>query len=225
MFTASDLLAVLPALASARPVFHSEADFQHSLAWQIHLADPALKVRLETRPEREIHLDMLVIDPSDGRRLAVELKYPTAGWDGTVGDENYHLKSDDAQDITSYDFIKDITRLEHIVDDGHAQAGVALLLTNDSLFWRPPTHGRITNGDAFRIHEGVRLTGSRAWGPNTGAGTMGTTRISPIELEGEYTAFWRTLFRLDESVPEFRVLAIPVGAPADQRAQLPAEVV
>jgi hypothetical protein len=37
-------------LALRRPVFHSEADFQHGLAWQIQLDHPDARVRLETRP-------------------------------------------------------------------------------------------------------------------------------------------------------------------------------
>ena len=30
-----DVLGVLPVLAAERPVFHSEADFQHALAWAL----------------------------------------------------------------------------------------------------------------------------------------------------------------------------------------------
>jgi hypothetical protein len=47
-----------------------------------------------------------------------------------------------------------------------------LVLSNDSGYWSRPSHGRATNADAFRIYEGQRITGKRAWGPNTGAGTM-----------------------------------------------------
>ena len=30
----------------------------------------------------------------------------------------------------------------------------------------------VTNANAFRVHDGLELTGLRAWGPSTGAGTM-----------------------------------------------------
>lgn len=44
------LAAVMGDLAGLRPVFHSEADFQLALAWQVQHADPHATVRLETRP-------------------------------------------------------------------------------------------------------------------------------------------------------------------------------
>jgi len=45
-----DLASVMYELSVVRPVFHSEADFQHALAWQIHKQNSALKIRLEYRP-------------------------------------------------------------------------------------------------------------------------------------------------------------------------------
>jgi hypothetical protein len=39
--------AVLTALAKQRPIFHSEADFQHAIAWEIHKHLPRASVRLE----------------------------------------------------------------------------------------------------------------------------------------------------------------------------------
>ena len=57
-----DLLdQVLPALARRRPIFHSEADFQLALAWEIQTARPAAGVRLEKRllHSPRINLDVL----------------------------------------------------------------------------------------------------------------------------------------------------------------------
>ena len=39
--------AVLTALAKQRPIFHSEADFQHAIAWEMHKHLPRASVRLE----------------------------------------------------------------------------------------------------------------------------------------------------------------------------------
>jgi len=41
-----DLQACLTDLAQQRPLFQSEADFQHALAWQLHAMEPAARVRL-----------------------------------------------------------------------------------------------------------------------------------------------------------------------------------
>lgn len=45
-----DIARWLRALRQSRPVFHSEADFQQALAWAIHVSDPSVRVRLETKP-------------------------------------------------------------------------------------------------------------------------------------------------------------------------------
>jgi hypothetical protein len=97
-----DIVATLASLARARSGFHSEADFQHSLAWQIHLAAPDAQVRLETRSARHIRLDLLVV--SAGQRTAIELKYFVASFRGDIGGEHYHLPNQSAQDFGRYDF-------------------------------------------------------------------------------------------------------------------------
>ena len=60
-------------LARVRPVFHSEADFQHAFAWQLHSIYPDARIRLETRPRPGVRLDVLAL--IDDQRVAVELKY------------------------------------------------------------------------------------------------------------------------------------------------------
>ena len=47
MITRDDLAAALTALAERRPVFHSEADFQHELAWLVRERYSDVGVRLE----------------------------------------------------------------------------------------------------------------------------------------------------------------------------------
>jgi hypothetical protein len=39
-----ELDAVVDGLRARRPVFHSEADFQHAFAWMAHELDPDLQV-------------------------------------------------------------------------------------------------------------------------------------------------------------------------------------
>lgn len=51
---------VLSRLALRRPIFHSEADFQFALAWQILELDAGIDVRLESRPKAGVHLDVEV---------------------------------------------------------------------------------------------------------------------------------------------------------------------
>lgn len=205
-----DALDLLRRLAAHRPVFHSEADFQHAFAWEAHTMDPSLHVRLETHPEPNVRLDLLLSRPDLGRHTAVELKYLTALWEGTVCGEYFALRNHGAQDVRAYDVVKDINRLERFVAGNLGWNGIFVAVTNDPSFWRPVTHGRPTNADAFRIYEGVTLAGSRKWGPDTGAGTM-RGRESAIELAGTYALKWHDYARADSSARgRFRLLTLEV---------------
>lgn len=109
----------------------------------------------------------------------------TAGWVGAFEGEHFALKNHGAQDVRGYDVIKDIGKRERFVAAKQGWNGVFVAITNDPSFWRPVTHGRLTNADAFRIYEGVMLAGTPAWGPNTGPGTM-KNREAAIELAGAH---------------------------------------
>lgn len=95
-----DVYRPLERLAGTRPLFHSEADFQHALAWQIQLDNPTASVRLETRPQRGIHLDVLI--QLGGERIAIELKYLVARFEGVVGGELFDLPNQGAHDISRH---------------------------------------------------------------------------------------------------------------------------
>lgn len=206
----TELTNLMAGLSRVRPVFHSEADFQHALAGSIHDDWPQHHVRLETRPTKGTHLDMLVVDPTAGLSLAIELKYLTAAWQGVEGGEEFDLLNQGAQDIRAYDCVKDIGRVERYVAEHPGAAGLVLVLTNDPNYWSPRLHGRVTNAHEFRIHQGALITGTRSWGPHTGAGTL-KHRESPITLMGTYTCQWRDYSRLPGARGNFRYLLLPMS--------------
>ncbi len=206
-----DIGTWLGTLRQSRPVFHSEADFQQALAWAIHVSDPSARVRLETRPAPGMRLDLLVWRPDLSSHLALELKYLTAAWSGEVNGEQFGLVSQGAQDIRAYDVLKDVHRVEQLVDGHPGWSGMVLVLSNDPSYWSRPGHGHATNADAFRIYEDQVISGSRAWGPGTGAGSM-KDREAVIELRSGYRCRWSPYSALPGSKGEFRLLAIPVDA-------------
>lgn len=201
---------VMRALSKTREIFHSEADFQHAMAWEIHRRLPEAYVTLE-RPYRTgsvtLHLDMLVRTARES--LAIELKYKTRKLEHQTPDESYVLLNQSAQDVGRYDYIKDIWRLEQITRAVPSCHGWAILLANDSSYWK--TSKRMDTVDAsFRLSEGGALHGTVAWGALASAGTM-KSREKPIELRGNYKLQWA-----DYSSPaagpngQFRYLAIEV---------------
>jgi hypothetical protein len=218
----ANIASWLETLRRSRPVFHSEADFQHALAWVIHQSDPALRIRLETRPRPGMRLDLLVSSPDSREHLALELKYLTAAWSGEVDGEHFQLLSQGAQDIRAYDVVKDIQRVEQLVNAQPGWAGAVLVLTNDPGYWSRPGHGRATNAQAFRIYEDEVISGTRTWGPGTGAGTR-KGREADLQLRGTYQCRWTGYSALPGHVGDFRLLAITIGTVNQLPGPLPSD--
>src|SRR5258707_5236584 len=149
---------VIVELQKKRPIFHSEADFQHALAWEIHSYFPAAAVRLEIHPGRTGRREYIDIWVNHGgMTYALELKYKTRKIDVVYEGEEFHLLNHGAQDIGRYDFVKDVTRLEKFVVNHPESFGYALLLTNDVGYWQ--TTSNLGTADAhFRVHDGRMLT-------------------------------------------------------------------
>jgi hypothetical protein len=182
-----DLDRLLERLAVARPIFHSEADFQHALAWQIQVDNPAARIRLETRPKRGVHLDVFVHLASE--RVAIELKYLAARFEGVVAGEVFDLPNQGAQDISRHDVVKDLVRVERLLAEGLADSGWVIALSNDSSYWRPGTKSDPIDA-MFRVHEGRSFSGVLHWSSRAGAGTT-RGRDQPLTLQSVYTCGWR----------------------------------
>lgn len=207
-WTMDDLAALMAALADARPIFHSEADFQHAFAWQLHTVYPDARIRLETRIRPRERLDVFAV--IDGRRIAVELKYLLRKLAVTINGERYELPNQAAQDIGRHAFVKDIGRLERMRREQLADDAYAIALTNDPGYWQPSSREGTIDA-AFRLHEGRRLAGVLAWAAHAGAGTT-EGRQNPIELGGDYLVTWRDYSQVgDERSGHFRYLAVEVG--------------
>ena len=198
-------------LAEKRPVFHSEADFQHALAWYIRETIPDSEVRLEWKPfvDESLHIDVWL--PSHG--LAIELKYPaTEPFDFVHRGERFVMKK--YYPVQSrYDFVKDVGRIERVVTNlCNARAGFAVLLTNNPPLWNPPhPDWHSTNDAAFRLHEGRELAGSLKWVP--GSSHLKTKkRKDPIHLQKSYSIQWGDYCKFPvDGKSVFRYLAVKVG--------------
>jgi hypothetical protein len=92
-----DLPVTMAALAKSRPIFHSEADFQQSLGWEIRRQHPEALVRAEVRPRRRIRLVLMIT--LDGERTAIELKYIPQRFTGAVDAEVYELPGQAPRDL------------------------------------------------------------------------------------------------------------------------------
>ena len=211
-----DVTKLMKRLALDRPVFHSEADFQHALAWHIHQVRLDPRVRLEwpvklPDAEKRIYVDLYL----PGCEVAVELKYRTRKLEHEHEGDQFDLLDQSAQDTGRYGFLKDIQRLEQLTEQKVARAGFAVLLTNDPLYWEEPSSGWKKAIDAaFRIHEGRTITGKMAFAARAAPGGIKGFE-DPICLKGTYTLRWREYSDPgDEAYRRFRYLAVQVGCPS-----------
>lgn len=182
---------VLKTLAEKRPIFHSEADFQHALAWEIHQQWDGCEMRLEFKPphlEEPINVDIWAT--KGNTKLVIELKYKTIRLSNTIGRESFDLSKQRALDQGRYDFLKDIQRLEQVVSVHNDISAYAILLTNDDLYWRTAPYKKPTLDNEFRIHEEKTITGELRWALQTSKGTK-RGREEPIQIKGTYKLSWK----------------------------------
>jgi hypothetical protein len=199
---------IMKNLAIKRPIFHSEADFQHAFAWEIHSMYLKSKIRLEyphTTENNRIYLDLLVKD--EPTYYAIELKYIKKSLNVIIDDEKYQLTSNDALDLARYDYVKDISRLEQVAHHFDNTVGIAIMLTNEPALWKPSIRDDV-NDIQFRIHERRDLQGRLDWGPKTGHGTKKGRET--IELHGEYSLSWKDYSNVETKNGEFRYLLVNV---------------
>ena len=201
-------------LSKVRSVFHSEADFQHAFAWELHNLSPDLSIRLEYKPpqiESRIYLDIWA--SGKDASYAIELKYKTRML-RVEAEETFHLLNQSAQDVGRYDFLKDIQRLEQIVVARSNTTGYAILLTNDPSYWNP-SKSNATVDASFRIHQGQTIKGEVGWGQGASKGTM-KSREDAVVLKGTYVMDWKDYSAVDNSTyGKFKYLLIKVmGLPS-----------
>jgi hypothetical protein len=92
-----DMSDVMRRLAVERPLFHSEADFQHALAWKIHELAADAQIRLEVpsgRLDKKERIDILVRLAS--KTYAIELKYKKRKLDYGCAGEKFAFTDDSA---------------------------------------------------------------------------------------------------------------------------------
>lgn len=176
-------------LKRKRYIFHSEADLQFALGWELGSLIPILKIRFE-QPHKDQSIDILYYYNDD--IIAVELKYKTALLKITHDDENFKLKDHAAIDTGRFDVLKDISRVESIIQSGFATKGYVLFITNCSSYWRntPYKGSQNTNDNEFRLENGRIIHGSLMWPSEAKITTYGKERIKGLTINGNYLVNW-----------------------------------
>lgn len=206
------LRGAMDALAPKRPIFHSEADFQHAPAWEIQLRHPEASIRLEKRVATHPNIELDLLVELDGSQLGVELKYPRRGMSAEVGNELFIL-STGADDHSRYFAVEDVARLERLVAQKTIDGGALVFLTNVANVWAPPASGRAVLYDAFRLHDGHTLAGTLNWGDWGAPGGRPSGASGIIALKASYPILWRDYSIIGDI--QFRYLIVVVNEVAE----------
>ncbi len=193
-------------LSQDRPIFHSEADFQHALAWLIQNKFKRAKIRLEypiATDSGRIYVDIWVT--VDEQQYAIELKYKTSHLKTTVDNEEFHLRNQSAQDVGRYDFLKDVQRLESIFYQRQV-IGIAIFLTNYHGYWNAGVRNTIDVD--FHLHEKRLLTGNLAWSDRASKGTK-KGREDQIIIKNIYPLLWNHYSTVGATDFNYLLLEIP----------------
>ena len=207
----SDIKKILEKLSKERQIFHSEADFQHSLACKFYENKTQLgikEIRLEWRSfinEKNDYIDIILVTKND-ERIPIELKYKTKKTH-KLKDQNgeeFELKNHGARDLGGYGFIKDIERIESFIKKypEKSNKGYAIFLTNDLNYLDPP------NKDVcyinFSIHQSRKLGNETLYW----MGEKKSWKKDPINLQGKYDINWEKYSYLENQ--EFKFILLEV---------------
>jgi hypothetical protein len=141
-------------------------------------------------------------------------RYGVRRFHGVVGGEPFELPDQSAQDISRYDVIKDVVRMESFVVDGVAERDRVIVLTNDPAYWQPGRSAETIDAK-LRLHEGRVLEGTLGWSPRAGRGTV-RGREQVLGLAGRYECTWRDYSTAPDNgrrAHQWRYLDVVVGGP------------
>ena len=198
------LLESLKNLVKRKPLFHSEADFQFNLAWEIQLQFPEVKCILE-KPVESYSVDLILKIKEDF--YPIELKYKTRKLSIEFDGQIYNLKHQAANDISRFDVIKDIVKIEELIlIKGIFKLGYVIFLTNDYLFWNETTYESYDK--KFHLYENSIIKDTLRWSEKTSIGTnKGREELNPIN---SYKCIWNPYSDLEIANSKFRLLLFEI---------------
>ncbi len=128
---------ILKKLSINRPLFHNEKDFQFEFT--LLKQQLGYKTRLETyigkENDKRKYIDLVAIDEKKQECYLFEFKYKTINKKVIINNEVHDLFNHGARDLGSYAFLKDVERIEKLIDKiifgCKVKEGYAIFLTND----------------------------------------------------------------------------------------------
>lgn len=186
----NQLTTAINNLAKKRPAFYSEADFQFSLAWELKTLLPNANIYLERyEPTFNYHVDIWIEE--NGDFFPIELKYKTKKDEAFINGQKITLKDHSAIPLGSYDYLKDIRRIENLSQLPGFKKGYAVMLTNESMYYG--TNTTTSAYDMFKICQNLtkQANVTMNWGlTNKQTPFQATKGRGPFALKNTYQMHW-----------------------------------
>lgn len=146
--------------------------------------------------KNDIYVDIVV--EKDGQFVAVELKYATRAISVQPGvfyqpvPANIKIiKNQEASNITMYNYWKDVHRIEALTHIPKVIGGVAIILTNNKLYWEKPKHNPAYSN--FSTAEGRTVKEKMTWNTKNNGEDV-SKEISGghpnFQIDGSYECHW-----------------------------------
>lgn len=196
--------------SSQKVIPTSQFDFRDKLA------NCLKELGYSVHKNREMGKDKVDLFATKGdERIVIEVRYKTALLKTIHQGEHVHLKNQGSQDISRYDFLSDLEKVERVVDSRPGLKGYAILLTNDHLYWKPPRKYDSVDKD-YHIHNGRVVFGQCSWGREASRGTTaGRERI--LNFKKTYPMKWQPYLNLgNEKNMVFQALVIEVNSEMEE---------
>lgn len=206
MSTDFDMNLVIDKLKERKKIFRNENDLKQELSDIIPDIYDNVKVYREYPAPFDDNakkgIDLVI--KMNNVYYPIEVKYKRKHYKGIVGDVEYSLPYDSAQNENSYRIVEDIERIEKFRDnEPKFKKGYTLFLTNDLSYLNEPREN--SQYKDFSVHQGNILNGTLTWAE--GSSKLEDKKFnSPIILKGTYTMNWKEYSNLDSENGKFMYL-------------------
>lgn len=149
---------------------------------------------IDSNNGRTKHLDLLI--KVNNKKIGIEFKYIVKKYKEVIDGVEYNLRNHSALDIRRYDCLKDISRLEALIEAGKIDDGYFLLITNDSKLWENINNNE-TSDKEFRFYDGGKITaGKKKWQNKAKSGTT-KNRNKELVIHNEYNVGFKEYSKLN----------------------------
>ena len=197
--------SIISDLAKIRGIFHSEADFQHSLGlllskkynFQVRLEIPFEIPHYYKESDKKLKVELDIFMPKE--KIGIELKYKTKEGTFERHGETFNLKQHGAQNLGRFDYFDDIRRLQLLKGENIINKGYAFFLTNDPLYWKPIIRKNFSSNFSMQDERIIESNTKLGWTGNPCEGSVTKKRLypnNPIILDNKHQLKWHEFFNL-----------------------------